>query len=117
VLTGVSTAADAVLAPPGRRPTYVASDLSGLLTGQPEVTAGDGGFTCGSWTARLDADAGKLELSGPGSGSGPGPGLGSGSGSGDPMDALRALCGAAWSGPGVTPDMAASALHGLDLPS
>ncbi|HUZ25737.1 MAG TPA: HAD-IIA family hydrolase [Streptosporangiaceae bacterium] len=106
VLTGVSQPADAVLAPPGLRPTYLARDLDGLLTGHPAVTPGDGGFQrggfqCGGWTARLDSAAGQLGLSG----------------SGDPLDGLRALCGAAWSGTAVTPEMAASALQHLDLPA
>jgi glycerol 3-phosphatase-2 len=99
VLTGVSTPADAVLAPPGRRPTYLARDLHGLLAAHPDVSAADGGVRCGGWTARLHGDAGKLELSG----------------SGDPLDGLRALCGAAWSGGGVSPEQAASAVQGLDL--
>jgi glycerol 3-phosphatase-2 len=101
VLTGVSHPADAVLAPPGRRPTYLARDLDGLLTEHPEVTAGGGGFECGGWTARLTPDSGKLELSG----------------SGDSTDGLRALCAAAWSGTSVTPEAAATAVQGLDLPS
>jgi HAD superfamily hydrolase (TIGR01450 family) len=107
VLTGISGAADAILAPPQRRPTYLARDLAGLLTGQPSVTPGDGRFECGGWTATLTPDGGKLGLSG----------------SGDPVDGLRALCGAAWSAPGtaghpaVTPEMAAAAVRGLDLPS
>jgi glycerol 3-phosphatase-2 len=101
VLTGISHAADAVFAPPERRPTYLARDLEGLLTGHPAVTHGDSGFECGGWTARLDSDAGQLDLSG----------------SGDPMDGLRALCGAAWSGGKVTAEMAARAVKGLDLPS
>jgi HAD superfamily hydrolase (TIGR01450 family) len=103
VLTGVSRPADAIAAPPGCRPTYLARDLSGLLTPHPEVTqATDGGCACGGWTARLAPDGGKLDLSG----------------SGDPIDALRVLCRAAWSAPvPVTPDVAAAALRGLDLPS
>jgi glycerol 3-phosphatase-2 len=99
VLTGVSQPADAVLAPPGLRPTYLARDLDGLLTGHPEVSRGHGGFQCGGWTAELDAEAGQLRLSG----------------SGDPMDGLRALCAAAWSGGKVTPEMAASAVQRLGL--
>jgi glycerol-1-phosphatase len=101
VFTGVSHPADALLAPAGQRPTYLARDLDGLTTPHPAVTPGAGGFQCGSWTARLDAGAGKLELSG----------------AGDPMDALRALCGAAWSGGEVTPEMAAAAVQTLGLPS
>ena len=100
VLTGVSSPADAVLAPPSQRPTYLARDLGGLLTSQPEVSpAGDGAFACGGWTARLTGDGGKLELSG----------------SGDAVDGLRVLCAAAWSGAGVSPEAAASAVQGLDL--
>jgi glycerol 3-phosphatase-2 len=103
VLTGVSMPADAILAPPHRRPTYIARDLGGLVTGHPEVTgAGDGGWACGGWTARLIPDGGKLDLSG----------------SGDPVDALRALCRAAWSAPGPPGAEAVdAALKGLDLPS
>jgi glycerol-1-phosphatase len=101
VLTGVSGPADALLAPPGRRPSYLAADLRGLLTAQPGVRREAGGFGCGGWTARLDEDSGKLSLSG----------------SGDPMDGLRALCGAAWSARGLTAELAADALQGLDLPS
>jgi glycerol-1-phosphatase len=105
VLTGVSRPADAILAPPACRPTYLARDLRGLLTGHPAVTRGDGGVQCGGWTAELDAAAGKLRLSG----------------SGDPLDGLRALCGAAWSGDAagarVTQEMAETAVQSLDLPS
>jgi glycerol-1-phosphatase len=102
VLTGVSRPADAITAPPGARPTYLARDLGGLLAKHPEVGSGADGVTCGGWTARLAADGGKLDLSG----------------SGDPMDALRALCRAAWSAPApVTPDAAEAALRGLDLPA
>ena len=103
VLTGVSTPADAILAPPSRRPTYIARDLGGLLTEHPEVTgAEDHGWACGGWTARLVPDGGQLDLSG----------------SGDPVDALRALCRAAWSAPDPPArEAAAAALKGLDLPS
>ena len=103
VLTGVSTPADAILAPPQCRPTYLARDLGGLLTAHPQVTRADGGgWSCGGWTARLAPDGGKLGVSG----------------SGDPVDALRALCGAAWSAAApVTRDQASAALSGLDLPS
>jgi HAD superfamily hydrolase (TIGR01450 family) len=103
VLTGVSTPADAILAPPQCRPTYLARDLGGLLTSHPEVTRADGGgWSCGGWTARLAPDGGKLGRSG----------------SGDPVDALRALCRAAWTADApVTRDVAAAALSGLDLPS
>jgi glycerol 3-phosphatase-2 len=101
VLTGVSGPADALLAPPGLRPSYLAADLHGLLTAHPGVRREAGGFSCGGWTARLDEGSGKLSLSG----------------SGDPLDGLRAMCGAAWSDQGLTAEGAADALQGLDLPS
>ena len=78
VLTGVTSPAEAVLAPPGQRPSYLAEDLTGLLEPYPEVKAGDDAATVGGWTARLDG--GRLELDG----------------SGERIDALRALCAAAW---------------------
>ena len=80
VLTGVTSPAEAVLAPPGQRPTYIAEDLSGLVEPQPAVTSGDDGFSCGGWAARW-ADGNQLELSGHGT----------------KIDGLRALCAAAWS--------------------
>ncbi|MEU3756179.1 HAD-IIA family hydrolase [Streptomyces olivoreticuli] len=82
VLTGVTTAAQLLAAAPEHRPTYVAEDLRGLLLAQPGVDAVDGGFRCGGWTAAV-AD-GELALTG----------------SGEPVDGLRALCGAAWSAAG-----------------
>ncbi|MEU8551883.1 HAD-IIA family hydrolase [Streptomyces roseoverticillatus] len=82
VLTGVTTAAQLVAARPEHRPTYVAADLRGLLVAQPEVVSVGGGFRCGGWTAGVDGDALVLE------------------GEGDPLDGLRALCGAAWTAAG-----------------
>jgi HAD superfamily hydrolase (TIGR01450 family) len=69
VLTGVGTPKDVLTAPPHRRPTHLAADLSGLFTvdGGPE-----------DWRVRPH-EAG-LELDGEGS----------------PVAALRALCAAAW---------------------
>ncbi|MFE1034096.1 HAD hydrolase-like protein [Streptomyces sp. NPDC058807] len=83
VLTGVTDGAQLLAAPPRHRPTYVDSDLRGLLGGQPEVT-GDGseGFRCGGWTAT--AGTGRLELEGDGTA----------------LDGLRALCAAAWTAGG-----------------
>jgi hypothetical protein len=82
VLTGVTTPAELLAAPEHRRPTFVAADLRGLLTPQPEVERRDGGYACGGWLARVEG--GVLRLDGQGGGD-------------DPMDALRALCAAAWS--------------------
>jgi glycerol-1-phosphatase len=78
VLTGVTGPAEAVLAPPSRRPTYLAEDLSGLLEPHPDVTVHDGAFGCGGWTARTEGN--RLELDG----------------DGERIDGLRALCAAAW---------------------
>jgi glycerol-1-phosphatase len=78
VLTGVTRPAEAVLAPPSQRPTYLAEDLAGLLEPHPGITEDHGGFGCGGWTARRDGD--RLELTG----------------DGERIDGLRALCAAAW---------------------
>src|SRR5271166_6273508 len=78
VLTGVTGPAEAVLAPPSQRPTYLAEDLAGLLEPHPSITEKDGAFGCGGWTARLDGDRLKL------------------TGDGERIDGLRALCAAAW---------------------
>ena len=99
VLTGVTDPAGAVLARPGERPTYLASSLAGLLTSHPPVVTAGGEFSCGGWSARLN-DAG-LDLAG----------------TGEPIDGLRALCAAAWSGGPVTGDAAAAALRRLELPA
>lgn len=124
VLTGVTTALDAVLAPAGRRPTYLAADLTGLAEPQPVIgphSSQDGQngppggvhpappgaratsdqVTHGGWTARWRDDAGadELELVG----------------SGTPLDGLRALCALAWSAERVSASQVTSALTGLGL--
>jgi hypothetical protein len=107
VLTGVSRPADAVLAPPNQRPTYLAHDLSGLLEPHPPVTATDGEFRCGGWTARRrpvkathDGHADRLEIAGGGAA----------------IDGLRALCAAVWSGGAVDADSVTSAVGSLRFP-
>ncbi|MGP3978745.1 HAD-IIA family hydrolase [Streptomyces sp. 8N114] len=83
VLTGVTDATRLLAARPVHRPTYVARDLRGLLAAQPDVTGDAGtGFSCRGWTAHAGADRLTLE------------------GDGEPLDGLRALCGAAWSAAG-----------------
>lgn len=82
VLTGVSRPADVVLAPPQRRPAYLAETLDALLRPYPEVAARDDGFACGGWTA-VRAETGQLALRGEGTG----------------IDGLRALAAAAWGHP------------------
>ena len=107
VLTGVTSPAEAILAPPTQRPTYLAENLAGLLEPHPEVTSQNGAFSCGGWTARLDGD--QLELTG----------------GGERIDGLRALCAAAWAdhdltagsagaGDGVTAESARAAIKHLD---
>jgi glycerol-1-phosphatase len=78
VLTGVTGPAEAVLAPPSQRPTYLAEDLTGLLEPHPGITEADDAFGVGGWTVRLAGD--RLELTG----------------GGEYIDGLRALCAAAW---------------------
>jgi glycerol-1-phosphatase len=97
VLTGVTSPAEAVAAPPSQRPAYLAEDLSGLLEPQPGVTVEDGTFGCGGWTARVDGD--RLELTG----------------GGERIDGLRALCAAAWADGRVTEESARSAIRRLGL--
>lgn len=78
VLTGVTDGAQLLAARPEHRPTFVDADLRGLLTGQPNVAAADGGFGCGGWTASVRGAELALD------------------GDGGPLDGLRALCAAAW---------------------
>jgi hypothetical protein len=81
VLTGVSSRADLLAARPEHRPTFVASDLRGLLEPHARpVQDSDGGWHCGGWQARVTPD-GRLRLTG----------------SGQPDDGLRASCAATWS--------------------
>lgn len=80
VLTGVSSARDAVLAPPRMRPTYIGRDLTSLLVqhAAPTLTAG-GWWECAG--ARARAERGALVIAGTSS---------------DPLDAVRAACAAVW---------------------
>jgi hypothetical protein len=90
VMTGVSGVSDLVAAPPAQRPRYLAADLSGLLEPHPEVEVRlDGRVSahCRGFTVQVDDVAGSpaaptlhvAEQDG-----------------GDPVDLLRAACGAAW---------------------
>ena len=101
VLTGVTGPAEAVLAPPSQRPTYLAEDLTGLLEPHPEISVEDGAFGCRGWTARIRGD--QLELDG----------------DGERIDGLRALCAAAWAeadetDTSVSPEAARTALQRLE---
>ncbi|WP_277210733.1 HAD-IIA family hydrolase [Isoptericola croceus] len=81
VLTGVSSARDAVLAEPELRPHYIGADLRALLEPHPAPSAvADGWWTCAGRSARV-VD-GVLELDGQGPSG---------------IDVVRAACAAAWS--------------------
>jgi glycerol-1-phosphatase len=80
VLTGVTTPALLLAAPPEHRPSYLAATLGGLLTSHPgPEPLGGSRWGCGGFVATAGPDG--LHLSGNGA---------------DEMDALRALCGCAW---------------------
>jgi glycerol-1-phosphatase len=96
VLTGVTDPADAVLASPSQRPTYLAEDLAGLLEPHPDVTSLDGAFSCEGWTVRWAQE--HLELTG----------------DGERIDGLRALCAAAWATEGVSAESVRPAIERLD---
>ncbi|HEX5190300.1 MAG TPA: HAD-IIA family hydrolase [Streptosporangiaceae bacterium] len=112
VLTGVSTAQDAVLARAGQRPTYLSADLGGLTEPQPVVgprgsggTHGEGaaasrGFRFGGWQAAQPGGTGPIELTGGGAW----------------IDGLRALCAAAWAVGDVTEDIVVPPLKTLGDP-
>lgn len=104
VLTGVTKPADLLRADPPERPTYVATDLSGLSTDDSSLTvpAPNDHAVAGGW--RADRDGVHIGLSGEGT----------------VDDALRALAAAAWQSPQWTdlvPSGAAAerVLHELGL--
>jgi glycerol 3-phosphatase-2 len=96
VFSGVTTPADVIGAAPAHRPSYLGKDVGGLLDAQPEPTAYEGGWVCGPWLARRQDDVVSLEPSGSAA---------AGADEGGPtpfgpedIDAVRALCAAAWAG-------------------
>jgi HAD superfamily hydrolase (TIGR01450 family) len=133
VLTGVTDASTLLAAAPGSRPTFVARDLSGLLESHPAVRSEDGGSRCGRWQVRVDGPGGAQAVltlrrgsdNGTGDGdraTGDGDGA-TGDGDGertggpptdDDMDALRALCAAAWAVSDATAAGSPSSVHGAD---
>lgn len=80
VLTGVTTAADLVLAQPPLRPTYVAVDIrTGLLEPHPPVLRHPHhSWSCAGWVCAVGE--GGIRLTGDGA----------------PLDGLRAMCVASW---------------------
>lgn len=85
VLTGVSTARDAVLAPMRQRPHYLGADLRSLLEPHPApALEAEGWWVCRGAAARV-RDGG-LDVSGDGA---------------EPLDRIRAACAAAWADDGT----------------
>jgi HAD superfamily hydrolase (TIGR01450 family) len=87
VLSGVTTAADLLAAPPPLRPSFIAEDVSGLLHPAPEVAVRDRAVACGRWRAELAGGSVRLTETRPGHGTVQAE---------DAVDALRALAVAAW---------------------
>lgn len=79
VLTGVSSARDAVLAEPGLRPTFLGADLRALLEPHPEPVQRDGWWVSGERAARVVDGRLELDAEGP-----------------QGIDVARAACAAAW---------------------
>src|SRR5690606_6807954 len=103
VLTGVSDVPELLAAGSQRPPTFVARELAGLFDPAARVPV-PGPPDAGGWS--VTARDGGLELGG----------------SGSPLDALAALCAAAWSASAVPPVRAGSpdaarALAALGLPA
>jgi glycerol-1-phosphatase len=82
VMTGVTDVAVLAAAEPGRRPSFVADDLSGLFMPHPVPTRTEHESRCGDWAARVVTDGtdSRPELQGTGSSA----------------DALRALATLCW---------------------
>ena len=78
VMTGVTGLAELVTAPVGSRPTYVSSDLGGLLTTHGSPVAESGGWELAGW--RAEVEGAELVVSG----------------AGDPDDWWRVVAVAAW---------------------
>ena len=64
VMTGVTGPAELVAVPAGRRPTYVAADLAGLLEAQAAPEMSYGAAELGGWRARVDGGSLLVEGSG-----------------------------------------------------
>lgn len=88
VLTGVTSAVEAVLAPQQLRPTYLGADLRALLEPHVRPDGGAGSARCGAWLATIVDGEFRLDAS---------------SEAADPLDALRAACCVVWSAGGFTP--------------
>lgn len=98
VLTGVSSARDAVLAPPSQRPSYLADDLRGLLERHEAPAERDGWWVLGDAAARVVDGCLELHDGVPG------------------VDVARVACAAVWTAtdrgvhvdPSTVPELGAS---------
>ena len=82
----MTTPALLLKAPERLRPDYIAADLGGLLVAHPEPTVDEAGARCGAWSAGRDESTLTLRAATPSTDRA----------TGDGLDALRALCAAAW---------------------
>jgi hypothetical protein len=87
VFSGVTDPKELLAAQAEQRPTYLAADVSGLLVAHPEPELSDNAATCGRWRAEVRPRGDRRVVR-----------LRSNAGSDDELDALRALCAAAWMG-------------------
>jgi ribonucleotide monophosphatase NagD (HAD superfamily) len=94
VLTGVADPEELVGAPAGRRPTYVGEDLRALLAAPGDVGLSEGAIRNGAWAAAVEDGRMSIERIGD---------------QASRLDALRAMCGAAWAA-GERPHGVADAL-------
>jgi hypothetical protein len=87
VFTGVTGAAELLMAGPQLRPTYLAPDAGGLLSAHQAPTLADGVARCGAWTAQVGPhDSAVLANDG----------ATDAASSADGLDPLRALCRLSW---------------------
>lgn len=95
VLTGVTDPIDLVLAAPELRPTHVGRDLRALQHQPESLVVVAGATRLGRWVA--ECDAGRLRLRHADGSEPVGSNVKAGlDGTDDALDALRAMCGAAW---------------------
>ena len=88
VLSGVTSPSDLLVAPPDLRPDYIARDVTGLLHVHEPAHWSNGWAQCGQW--RASAVGNELRVQ-----EGPTQ-AGASNHPADDLDALRALCAAAW---------------------
>lgn len=104
VLTGVTHSVELIQAPPQRRPTFVAPDLSGLLEQHPDVVVHNRAVTCREWTVHANESGFSVappvdEMDR------------------RPIDGLRAACVAAWAAdPPPTDNTVEAALRQAGVP-